>query len=69
MPRPRPVTGAAGPGQESMNGDERRDSGYISPSELHGAARAVRPRDAATLIIVRNDGARPSAGQAERQQS
>jgi 8-oxo-dGTP pyrophosphatase MutT (NUDIX family) len=42
-----------------MNGDEQRDSGYISDSELRGAAKAVRPRDAATLIIVRNDSSRP----------
>ncbi len=43
-----------------MNGDEPRDSSYISSSELRGNVRAVRPRDAATLLIVRRDGAEPS---------
>ncbi|MDX1736177.1 MAG: NUDIX domain-containing protein [Halioglobus sp.] len=36
-----------------------RDSGYISKSELRERGRAVRPRDAATLIIVRPDGTEP----------
>ena len=39
-----------------MNGDEPRDASYISSSELRGQARAVRPRDAATLLIVRREG-------------
>ena len=42
-----------------MNGDETRDSSYISSGELRTTARAVRPSDAATLIIVRRDGATP----------
>ena len=42
-----------------MNGDEQRDSAYISASELRKKGRAVRPRDAATLIIVRKDSAEP----------
>lgn len=42
-----------------MNLDEQRDSGDIADSELRQRGRAVRPRDAATLIIVRRDCARP----------
>ncbi|CAA0126241.1 Uncharacterised protein [Halioglobus japonicus] len=42
-----------------MNGDEQRDSTYISSDELRGNTRAVRPKDAATLIIVRNGGREP----------
>jgi 8-oxo-dGTP pyrophosphatase MutT (NUDIX family) len=43
-----------------MNGDEQRDSAYIPSSELRGTtARAPRPLDAATLIIVRGDGREP----------
>jgi 8-oxo-dGTP pyrophosphatase MutT (NUDIX family) len=42
-----------------MNPDEQRDSGYITDSELRKKGRAVRPRDAATLIIVRRDGVEP----------
>ena len=42
-----------------MNGDEQRDSRYISTSELRSASRAVRPKDAATLIIVRGGGKEP----------
>lgn len=42
-----------------MNGDEPRDASYISSSELRGHARAVRPRDAATLLIVRREGPQP----------
>lgn len=42
-----------------MNGDEQRDSAYISPHELRDKGRAVRPRDAATLIIVRSGGREP----------
>ena len=44
---------------ERMNLDEKRDSSYISSSELRSTQRAVRPRDAATLIIVRGDGINP----------
>lgn len=40
-----------------MNPDEQRDSGYIADSELRKRGRAVRPRDAATLIILRRDSA------------
>lgn len=42
-----------------MNLDEQRDSRYVSDSEIRKKGRAVRPRDAATLIIVRKDGAEP----------
>jgi 8-oxo-dGTP pyrophosphatase MutT (NUDIX family) len=42
-----------------MSGDEPRDSKYISSSEIRKAGRAVRPRDAATLIIVRRDSGEP----------
>lgn len=42
-----------------MNLDEERDSRYISSSELRSTARAVRPKDAATLIVVRRDGVNP----------
>jgi 8-oxo-dGTP pyrophosphatase MutT (NUDIX family) len=42
-----------------MNGDEPRDASYISISELRGTARALRPRDAATLLIVRQEGPQP----------
>ncbi len=42
-----------------MNGDEPRDGPYISSNELHGGTRAVRPRDAATLLIVRREGPQP----------
>jgi len=42
-----------------MNVDEPRDASYISSSELRGNARAVRPRDAATLLIVRREGSEP----------
>ncbi len=35
------------------------DPKYIADSEIRSGGRAVRPRDAATLIIVRNDGPRP----------
>ncbi|MCB1706434.1 MAG: NUDIX domain-containing protein [Halioglobus sp.] len=42
-----------------MNGDEQRGSGYISSSELRGSGRAVRPKDAATLLIVRRGGREP----------
>lgn len=42
-----------------MNGDEPRDSTYISSGELRGGARVARPRDAATLLIVRHGGREP----------
>ena len=42
-----------------MTGDEPRDPSYISSSELRGDARAARPKDAATLLVVRRDGAEP----------
>ena len=42
-----------------MNSDEPRDASYISSSELRGNARAVRPRDAATLLTVRREGPEP----------
>lgn len=42
-----------------MNGDEQRDSAYISKNELRKTARAVKPKDAATLIIVRRGGKEP----------
>ena len=42
-----------------MNDEERQDSPYIGGSELRGAGRAVRPKDAATLLIVRRDGREP----------
>jgi 8-oxo-dGTP pyrophosphatase MutT (NUDIX family) len=42
-----------------MNGDEPKDSSYISSGELRDNSRAVRPRDAATLLIVRRDDSEP----------
>lgn len=42
-----------------MKGDKQRDSSYIASHELRGRGRAVRPRDAATLIIVRRGGREP----------
>ena len=44
---------------KKMNTDALVDTGYVSKSELRGKGRAVRPRDAATLMIVRDDGAEP----------
>ena len=38
---------------------EAYDPRYISKSEIRSAGRAVRPRDAATLIVVRRDGRSP----------
>ncbi len=35
------------------------DPKYIRASEIRSSGRAVRPRDAATLIIVRGDGSQP----------
>ena len=43
-----------------MNGKEQHDDEYISAAELRGKGRAVRPKDAATLIIVRRDSSEPS---------
>lgn len=43
-----------------MKGKDLLDNGYVSPSELRDKGRAVRPKDAATLIIVRRDGDEPS---------
>jgi 8-oxo-dGTP pyrophosphatase MutT (NUDIX family) len=42
-----------------MNGDEPRNASYISRDELRGNTRAVRPKDAATLLIVRREGREP----------
>ena len=42
-----------------MNGDEQRDPSYISKGEMRGNVRAVRPKDAATLLIVRHGGREP----------
>ena len=42
-----------------MSIEQRRDPAYLSSDEYRNGGRAVRPRDAATLIIVRNDGAKP----------
>jgi 8-oxo-dGTP pyrophosphatase MutT (NUDIX family) len=42
-----------------MNCDKQRDPRYVSPGELRSASRAVRPKDAATLIIVRGGGKEP----------
>lgn len=36
-----------------MKGTDALDSGYVSAAELRDKGRAVRPKDAATLIIVR----------------
>ncbi|NQX87116.1 MAG: NUDIX hydrolase [Halioglobus sp.] len=40
-----------------MNPDQQRDDAYIADTERRKSGSAVRPRDAATLIIVRRDGA------------
>lgn len=42
-----------------MTGDKPHDPAYISSSELRGDARIVRPKDAATLLVVRRDGPEP----------
>ena len=42
-----------------MNCDKQCDPRYVSPGELRRASRAVRPKDAATLIIVRGGGKEP----------
>jgi len=42
-----------------MNCDKQCDPRYVSPGELRHASRAVRPKDAATLIIVRGGGKEP----------
>lgn len=43
---------------ESLN-HTKQDSNYITRPELRSAGRAVRPRDSATLILVRRDNAKP----------
>ncbi len=42
-----------------MSAGDQRDSAYINSGEYRSGGRAVRPRDAATLIIVRHDGPKP----------
>ena len=42
-----------------MSGENAYDARYISSSEYRTGGRAVRPRDAATLIVVRRDGGSP----------
>ncbi len=42
-----------------MNCNEQRDFTYVSSNELRSNTRAVRPKDAATLIIVRGGGREP----------
>jgi hypothetical protein len=42
-----------------MTTKQAYDPKYIKGSEIRSAGRAVRPRDAATLIIVRRDGKHP----------
>ncbi|MEH6590681.1 MAG: NUDIX hydrolase [Halioglobus sp.] len=37
----------------------QHDPGYIAKTEIRSVGRAVRPRDAATLILVRRDGTEP----------
>ena len=39
--------------------DSHQKRGYMAESEYRSGGRAVRPRDAATLIIVRQDGRHP----------
>ena len=39
--------------------DSKQRGGYMAQSEYRSGGRAVRPRDAATLIIVRQDGSQP----------
>ncbi|MBT4521460.1 MAG: NUDIX hydrolase [Halieaceae bacterium] len=43
-----------------MTSSEKIDSNYISKGEIRSRGRAVRPKDAATLIIVRRDATRPT---------
>ncbi len=43
----------------SISGDEQHDAAYISKDELRCKSRAVRPKDAATLLIVRHGGREP----------
>lgn len=45
--------------RDRVNPDALKDTGYIARGELREKGRAVRPRDAATLIIVRRDGPEP----------
>ena len=43
-----------------MKTNETYDPKYIKGSEIRNHGRAVRPRDAATLIVVRRDGPQPT---------
>lgn len=43
-----------------MKTDETYDPKYIKGSEVRSSGRAVRPRDAATLIVVRRNGPQPT---------
>lgn len=56
-------------GEQQATVDALRDSGYVSQAELRRKGRAVRPRDAATLIIVRSDGAEPRVLMGQRSAS
>ena len=42
-----------------MPAEPAYDPKYVAGSEYRSGGRAVRPRDAATLIIVRSDGGQP----------
>jgi 8-oxo-dGTP pyrophosphatase MutT (NUDIX family) len=42
-----------------VSGKDQLNSGYLAESEYRSSGPAVRPRDAATLIIVRRDGGQP----------
>ena len=42
-----------------MSHKTQHDPGYIAKTEIRSVGRAVRPRDAATLILVRRDGTEP----------
>ena len=44
---------------EAVTAKSAYDPKYIVDSEIRSQGRAVKPRDAATLIIVRNDGRQP----------
>ncbi len=43
-----------------MSTNEKHDAGYMSAAEMRSKGRAVKPKDAATLIIVRRDGKEPT---------
>ncbi len=45
--------------EDRVGSETLRDSGYVASAELRQKGRAVRPRDASTLIIVRSDGDEP----------